>query len=234
MTAIRHKDGWKRDVFIVIPAYNEEKTLGTIIRGLKKAGFNNILVVDDGSKDDTAGVARAEGAITVSHILNRGLGGALGTGIAGALRLDAKYIVTCDADGQHACEDVEKVALALKEGQADAVIGSRMLKPEGMPFHRKIGNFGLNVATFLLFGVWVTDSQSGLRGFTREAAGKLRLEANRMEISSEIIQEIRRNKLTLKEIPIKAIYTDYSLTHGQSSLNAFNILFKLFIKKMLR
>lgn len=234
MTASRQKDGWKRDVFIVIPAYNEEKTLGNVIKGLKKSGFKNILVVDDGSRDNTAGAARQAGAIAVSHVFNRGLGGALGTGIQGALRLDAKYIVTCDADGQHACEDVEKVALALKESEADAVIGSRMLKPEGMPLHRKIGNFGLNVATFLLFGVWVTDSQSGLRGFTREAAGKLRLEANRMEVSSEIVHEIRRNKLRLKEIPVRAIYTEYSLAHGQNSLNAFNILFKLFIKKLLR
>lgn len=234
MAAVREKDGWKRDVFIVIPAYNEEKTVSGVVSRLKKAGFDNVLVVDDGSRDNTAGAARAAGAITVSHAVNRGLGGTLGTGIQAALRLDAKYIVTCDADGQHTCEDVEKVVLALRCGGVDAVIGSRMLNPKGMPLHRKMGNFGLNVATFLLFGAWVTDSQSGLRGFTREAAGRLRLEANRMEVSSEIIHEIRRNRLRLKEVPIRAIYTDYSLAHGQSSLNAFNILFKLFIKKLLR
>lgn len=234
MAAARDTNSWKGDVFIVIPAYNEEKTVGGVVKGLKAAGFDNVLVVDDGSRDNTAGVARAAGAITVNHVINRGLGGALGTGIQAALRLNAKYIVTCDADGQHACEDVEKVALALKEGGTDAAIGSRMLMPKGMPLHRKIGNFGLNVATFLLFGVWVTDSQSGLRGFTRDAAAKLRLDANRMEVSSEIIYEIRRNRLRLKEVPVQAIYTGYSLTHGQSSLNGFNILFKLFIKKLLR
>ena len=226
--------GWKDSVFLVIPAYDEAESVGKVLESLKKAGFSRIIVVDDGSKDATAEVARSGGAITLSHVVNRGLGGALGTGIQAALRLDAEYIVTCDADGQHAPEDVEKVALSLSSGEADAVIGSRMLSPEGMPFYRKVGNFCLNIATFILFGVWVTDSQSGLRGFTASAAGKLDLEADRMEVSSEIIHEIRRNRLRFREVPIRAIYTDYSLAHGQSSLNAFNILFKLFMRKLLR
>ncbi len=225
---------WKDSVFLVIPAYDEAESVGKVLSSLKKAGFSHIIVVDDGSKDATAEVARNGGAITLSHVVNRGLGGALGTGIQAALRLGAEYIVTCDADGQHAPEDVERVALSLSSGEADAVIGSRMLSPEGMPFYRRVGNFCLNIATFALFGVWVTDSQSGLRGFTASAAGKLDLEADRMEVSSEIIHEIRRNRLRFREVPIRAIYTDYSLAHGQSSLNAFNILFKLFMRKLLR
>ncbi len=234
MTTASPEDTWKHSVFIVIPAFNEEKTVGEVVRALKNAQFENLIVVDDGSGDATAKVARQAGARTVRHILNRGLGGALGTGIEAALRLGAEYIITCDADGQHACEDVEKVAHALAENGSDVVIGSRMIESKGMPLIRKLGNLGLNVATFLLFGAWATDSQSGLRGFTRKAASTLRLEASRMEVSSEIIHEVKRNKLTLKEIPIQAIYTDYSLATGQSNLNAFNILFKLFIKKLLR
>src|SRR3989338_1290449 len=174
---------WKGSVFLVIPAYDEAESVGKVLSSLKKAGFSRIIVVDDGSKDATAEVARNGGAVTISHIVNRGLGGALGTGIQAALRLGAEYIVTCDADGQHAPEDVEKVALSLSSGEADAVIGSRMLSPDGMPFYRRVGNFCLNIATFILFGVWVTDSQSGLRGFTASAAGKLDLEADRMEVS---------------------------------------------------
>lgn len=227
-------EGWRDSVFLVVPAYNEEETVGKVLDCLKKAGFSRIIVVDDGSKDATADIARRGGAITLTHAVNRGLGGALGTGIQAALRLGAEFIVTCDADGQHAPEDVERVALSLRSGDADAVIGSRMLSPEGMPLYRRVGNSCLNIATFILFGVWVTDSQSGLRGFTRSAAEKLALEANRMEVSSEIIHEIRRNRLRLKEVPIRAIYTDYSLAHGQSPLNAFNILFKLFVKKLLK
>jgi len=224
---------WKR-CCIVIPAYNEESSVAAVVKGLRTAGFSRVLVVDDGSRDRTAESAERAGAAVLRHSLNRGLGGALATGIQAALRTDAEYIITCDADGQHAVEDVERVAGALASGEADAVIGSRLLRPGGMPLIRRAGNMGLNVITFALFGIWVTDSQSGLRGFTRSAAEKLRIESNRMEVSSEIIHEIRRNRLRFKEVPIRAIYTDYSLAHGQSHLNAANILLKLVLKKLLR
>ncbi|RMF55959.1 glycosyltransferase family 2 protein [Candidatus Woesearchaeota archaeon] len=224
----------KQKIFIVIPAYNEEKSVGKVIKCLQKKGYYNIIVVDDGSKDRTFEIASKAGAITLRHIINRGLGGALGTGIKAALMEGADIIVTFDADGQHDVNDIKKGVDIIEKNEADVVIGSRLLNPKGMPLIRRIGNWGFNVITWLLFGVWSTDSQSGLRFFSRKAAEKIRIRMNRMEASSEIIKEIGRNRLRMKEVPIKAIYTDYSMSRGQSSWNAFRILFKLIIRKIMR
>ena len=219
---------------MVIPAFNEEKSVGKVIASLRKANYKNILVVDDGSGDKTFEVAQKAGAHVAQHVINRGLGGALGTGIQAAIQLGADYIITFDADGQHAVQDIEKIMKPLRAKKADVVVGSRLINPKGMPVHRRVGNWGLNVITYSLFGVWTTDSQSGLRGFSRKAAQKINISTNRMEVSSEIIKEIGRNKLRFKEVPIKAIYTDYSMERGQSSMNAFRILFKLLLKKVMK
>ncbi len=224
----------EQNIFIVIPAYNEEKLIGNIIEGLKQKGYENIIVVDDGSSDRTSEIASGLNAVVCRHMVNRGLGGALGTGIRAALERNADIIVTFDADGQHSPDDLENLVKPITEGKAEVVIGSRLINSDGMPFIRKIGNLGLNIVTFLLFGIWVTDSQSGLRAFSRKAAERIQIRTNRMEVSSEIVHEIARNHFKLREVPIKAIYTDYSMQHGQSNLNAISIVFKLLLKKLMR
>ncbi|HEX8950293.1 MAG TPA: glycosyltransferase family 2 protein, partial [Polyangia bacterium] len=118
-------------------------------------------------------------------------------------------------------------------GEADAVIGSRLLDPKGMPWYRVVGNWGLNVFTFFIFGMWTTDSQSGLRGFSRAALGKIDVRMDRMEVSSEFIKEIRHNRLRYKEVPIRAIYSDYSLAKGQRNINGFNILLRLVLHRLM-
>lgn len=223
----------KNNISIIIPAYNEEKSLGKVISDLKKHGYPKIIVVDDGSKDRTYEIAKKAKVDVYRHFLNRGLGGALGTGIEAAIRKKAEYMVTFDADGQHDPKDIARVVKPLASGNADAVVGSRLINPEGMPLIRRIGNLGLNVITWALFGVWTTDSQSGLRAFTLKAAKRLQIKTNRMEVSSEIIKEIGRNRLKFAEVPIKAIYTDYSLEKGQSAWNGIRILLKLILKKMM-
>ncbi|MEK7145583.1 MAG: glycosyltransferase family 2 protein [Patescibacteria group bacterium] len=221
-------------VWIVIPAYNEAKTLEGVLKLLHKDGFHNTLVVDDGSKDKTFEIAKEHAKVAVRHRLNRGLGGALGTGIIAALRMGADYIVTFDADGQHDVKDLGRVLEPLKKGEADAVIGSRLLQPEGMPWFRRIQNRIGNVITLILFGVWTTDSQSGLRAFTRAGAEKIQIKTNRMEVSSEIIHEIGRKKLRFVEVPIKAIYTDYSLSKGQSLFVGIKTLAKLLLHRLTK
>ncbi|MBU0466344.1 MAG: glycosyltransferase family 2 protein [Nanoarchaeota archaeon] len=219
--------------WVVIPAYNEEKTLGEVITNLKKNSLKNIIVINDGSEDRTEEVAVKMGAKVYSHLINRGLGGALNTGISAALLNGAEIIATCDADGQHNPEDVKRAIDFLDKDNLDVVIGSRLLNPEGMPFLRRIGNKGFNFITFLLFGIYSTDTQSGLRVFSKKAAEKLKIKTSKMEVSSEIIKEIGRNKLNFKEISIKAIYTDYSMEKGQKNTNAFNILYKLFLRRAM-
>jgi glycosyltransferase involved in cell wall biosynthesis len=229
----RRSRGEKR-IIIVIPAYNEERSIIAVIRGLKQQGFVSLIVVDDGSSDRTSELARQEGAILLRHILNRGLGGALGTGISAALRLGADLIVTFDADGQHDPDDIGRLLEPIENGEADVVIGSRMLDPIGMPYPRRVANWMANLVTYLLFRVWTTDSQSGLRAFSRHAAARMQLLTSGMEVSSEIIAETVKNGLQWQEVPIKAIYTDYSLSKGQSFTVGIRTLMRLILAKVRR
>jgi len=221
-------------IWIVIPAYNEEKVIGKVIDSLKKEGFQNILVVNDCSTDKTKEVVKNKKVKIYNHIINRGLGGALNTGISAALKNGAKIIATCDADGQHDPKDVKRTVEFLQKENLDVVIGSRLIDSKGMPFSRKAINSGASFLTKALFGVYSTDTQSGLRVFSRSAAEKINIRTNKMEVSSEIIKEIGRNKLKFKEIPIKAIYTDYSLEKGQTGGNAINIAYKLLLRRIMR
>jgi len=219
-------------VTVLIPAYNEETSIGTVIHDLHQHGYNDILVVDDGSHDATYYVAKNAGAKVIKHPVNLGLGGALCTGLQYAKDNHCEYVITFDADGQHDVNDILRVITPLFKDEADAVIGSRMRLD--MPLIRRIGNTGLNIITFSLFNVYSTDTQSGLRAFNYYAISRIHLTTNRMEVSSEFIKEIGYKKLRYQEVPIKTIYTDYSKARGQSSLNAFNIVFKLMLKKLMR
>lgn len=221
-------------VTIIIPAYNEESSLASVIAILRKHGYKDIIVIDDGSKDDTYRIAKEEHVSVYQHIINKGLGTALKTGIKAAVQNGAEYMVTFDADGQHDPNDIQRVVEPLMDEKADVVIGSRLSNPEGMPLVRRFGNWAFNIITFLLFQVWTTDSQSGLRAFNRHAAQTINIKTTRMEVSSEIISEVGRHQLRFHEVSIKAIYTEYSKAHGQSSLNGFNILFKLLLKRLMK
>jgi UDP-N-acetylglucosamine---dolichyl-phosphate N-acetylglucosaminyltransferase len=224
----------EKRVAIVIPAYNEEQTISEVIRSLKRHGFGTLIVVDDGSCDRTGELASQEDVIVLRHILNRGLGGALGTGITAALRLGAEAIVTFDADGQHNPDDIARVLEPIVTGEADVVIGSRMLEPMGMPYPRRIANWTANIVTYLLFRGWTTDSQSGLRAFSSQAAARIQIMTSGMEVSSEIIAETIKNRLMRKEVPVQAIYTDYSLSKGQNFKVGLQTLSKLILAKARR
>lgn len=135
----RKKNGFeKKSVAVIMPAYNEAKKIGSVISALKKSGYHNIIVVNDGSSDETSGIAEKSGALVVNHFTNRGLGGALGTGIESALKFtNASVFVTFDSDGQHDASDIKNVAGPIFSGEADCVIGSRLLNSEGMPWIRR-------------------------------------------------------------------------------------------------
>jgi glycosyltransferase involved in cell wall biosynthesis len=225
----------------VIPAYNEEPRVAVTIRGVQERLstpplsdlVSEIVVVDDGSKDQTFQKARETGVLVVRHAVNLGLGAALGTGFKAALLRGATIVVTLDADGQHDPEDIPRLIEPVLKREAEVVIGSRMLHPEGMPIDRRIINWGANLFTLALFGVWTTDSQSGLRALSRKALQQIKIRTNRMEVSSEIIAETGRLHLPFVEIPIRPIYTEYSRGKGQTNLNSVSILAKLLIRRSL-
>jgi len=217
-------------VVVVIPAFNEEKTIGNVVRETLCCA-DEVLVVNDGSSDRTLEVARNLGARIVNLRINRGLGSAIRVGIKAALSREADIIVTLDADGQHNPQDIKKIIEPIIKNEADIVIGSRM-EEDGMPAKRRLANFVANFVTFFLFGIWVKDSQSGFRAFEKHAAGLLDLKTNRMEVSSEIISEIKNKNFRLAEIPIKPVYTKYSMSKGQNFFVGIETAFKLFLRRL--
>ena len=223
---------------VIIPAFNEESTIGDVIQQVQAVNFpdieKEIIVVDDGSRDRTGEIAKSRGAILVRHIVNRGVGAALGTGMEAALKRGADVVVTCDADGQHFPEDIRKVAEPVLSGRVDFVIGSRMLNPEGMPVSRRMANHLANFIISILFGVKSSDSQSGLRALSRAAVKKIKLTTSRYEALSEMLAEVRYHRLKSQEVPIKVIYTGYSLSKGQGLRMGLKTLFHLLLSRFAR
>jgi len=224
-----------KKLLVVIPAFNEAQTVSRVIDSIPKkiSGITSvkIVLIDDGSTDQTSQIALDKKIVVIHHLINRGLGAALATGIQYARATHTDYMITMDADGQHLGSDVNKIAQALIKNKAHVVIGSRLLNPVGMPLTRQVLNLLSNIATWLLFNRWTSDSQSGLRGFSRYAIERIKVSSQRMEVSSEIIRELARLKMTYMEVPIKSIYTRYSLRKGQQISNAPHIFWKLILQK---
>lgn len=222
------------DTYIVIAAYNEEKNIVSVIKDLKKAGYSKIVVVDDGSKDHTFQNTYESGVYALHHKVNRGQGAALKTGIDFAVKQRAKYIVTFDADGQHQTKDLPAMLEPVRKGIADISLGSRFLKRTDIPFTRKVLLKGSIFVIWLFYGVKMTDAHNGFRVFSRDAAKKIRIRSDRMEHASEIIEQIKKNKLRFVEVPVTIKYTQYSLQHGQGSfLQAIKVLFRMILNKFL-
>lgn len=198
--------------YIVLPAYNEGKVIQKTIESIRKEGFNNIIVVDDGCKDNTSEIARISGAIVVKHPINRGKGAATQTGLDAAKLLEANIIVTMDSDGQHNPKDIKSLVQPIEEEQADVVIGSRFIeKNENFPLSRVIMNKIGNIVTFIFFGAFSSDSQSGFRAYSNKAANSVYSYMDRYEFESEMLGHIKKAKLKIKEVPIKVTYTEHSL-----------------------
>jgi len=208
----------KPKIIIVIPAYNEAKRIGNVLDTLTKHGHKHVIVVDDGSEDETSAVAAQHGATVLTHLVNRGYGAAIKTGLDHAKTLNADVVVTFDADGQHDPTDIAPVIAPILNGTADVVNGARTKNRSQMPAIRRLGNWGLNIITWLFFHAYVTDSQSGFKAYSPLALTKIDPKLDRYEFCSEIMHEIQRNKLRLAEVPITVIYTQESIAKGQSIL----------------
>jgi glycosyltransferase involved in cell wall biosynthesis len=219
-------------LLVIIPAFNEASVIGSVIASVKtNLPTADILIVDDGSSDATSEQAKKHDVTVVRHIVNRGLGGAIGTGLAFAKRHAYDIAITLDADGQHDPKDAQTMIALLQKDKFDLVIGSRLVKGMlEMPSDRRLLNWLANAITFLLFGVKTTDSQSGFRAFNRKAIQTISLKTERMEVSSEIFAEINRLHLRFAEVPISVIYTDYSRAKGQQNSNKWSVGYKLMLR----
>lgn len=224
-----------QSVYIVLPAWNESSVLHDVLNEIRSAGYRNIIVVDDGSKDATFEVAKSiPGVTALRHRLNRGKGAATKTGIEAAKLLDAETIVTMDSDGQHNPADIERLIRPITLGQTDVVLGSRLMDPRGMPMHKILANWIGNAITWYFYGLWVTDSQSGFRAYSKKAAHLIDTRSDRYDYESEVIRELRLHRLSFVEIPVEVRYTSYSMgkPERQSFINGLKtfgrILWRLF------
>lgn len=223
-----------KKIFILIPAYNEDGKIGSVISGLKNAGYNNILVVNDGSKDNTGKNAKDYGAEVLSHIINRGQGAALRTGIE-YLRdtYDPDIIVTFDADGQHRVEDIPNLIRPVAEEGFDIALGSRFLnKKTNAPLLRKtILKAGILFTNFIS-NINLTDTHNGFRALGKKAIRSIEIAHRGMEHASDIIDEVTKKQLKYKEVPVEIIYTDYSKMKGQRTSAFMKMGIKILIKKI--
>ena len=211
----------------IIPAYNEGKVIGNVVKTVRRE-CDRVLVIDDGSSDDTRWNAERAGALVICHSVNLGTGASEETGIRSALQLGADVIVTLDADGQHDPSEIPKLLEPILSDEADMVIGSRFLEPEGpMPQTRRVGNSLLTGLTSIICGVEITDSQSGFRALNRRAAEKINELPSDYSWASDMITQVHRKGLRIREAPVRTIYDPYSLSKGTGLFDGLKILLYL-------
>ena len=196
-----------QNLTVILPAYNEEVSIGSIVL-LSKLYADSVIVVDDGSSDRTAEIARKAGAEVIIHEVNRGKGGALKTGFTAAASLGADIIVTMDSDGQHNPADIPKLVDPIIRGEADIVNGSRYINglDRNTPAYRRFGQKILDRFTNLNSGLKITDSLSGFRAFAASTKDAFRFTAEGMAIESEMLADAGKAGFRTKEVEIGARY----------------------------
>lgn len=211
-------------IVAVVPAYNEERFIASVV--LKTRDYaNQVIVVDDGSSDRTAELARQAGAYVVQLEHNQGKAGALNAGFNVALRFKPSVIVCLDADAQHDPSEIPQVIAPVLQEEADVVIGSRFLeKKSEIPSWRKVGQHTLTAVTNLTSGLKITDSQSGYRAFSPGAVAILKFRTGGLSVESEMQFLIEDAGLRVREVPISVMYQDGNkrnpVVHGLHVLDA--------------
>lgn len=218
---------------VVIPALNEEHRIAKTIAAVKPF-VSSVIVVDDGSHDQTSRVAHEAGAIVIRHMINCGPGAATQTGLEYAKKLEADYVATFDADGQHEATDLPLMVDFLVKQKKDIVFGSRFLQANKVPFFRRMANFAGNLLTFFLSGIYLSDSQSGFKVFSKKALEHIAITANGFEFCSEIVREVAAEELDYCEFPIKVYYSPETLAKGQNLSTGITTMFKLIVRSLMR
>jgi glycosyltransferase involved in cell wall biosynthesis len=224
----------RRSLFIVIAAFDESAAIADVVRELR-ISYPNVVVVDDGSADDTWEHAARGGAIVLRHLVNRGQGAALQTGITYALKHGAAVIATFDADGQHCPKDLPALVTPILQGKVEICLGSRFLgRADAMPRSRRMLLRAAVAFTRVTSGLRVSDTHNGLRAFSRRAAEHFDIQLDRMAHASELIDQVRSSGLPYCEVPVHIRYTRYSLAKGQRSSAALRVALEYLVGRLLR
>jgi glycosyltransferase involved in cell wall biosynthesis len=207
-------------IFIVIPAFNEEKHIARVLKDVKKTKMP-VVVADDGSLDKTYEIARKSKIIVLHHKVNLGKGAAMKTGAEAAFKLGADAVIFMDSDGQHKVDDIEHFVDALNQN-FDVVFGSRNLS-HGVPIVRFMGNKFASVLISLMFGIYISDLISGYRALTKKAFRKINWESTGYGVETEMVIKTGKHNLKHCEVPVATVYLDS--VKGVTLLDAVNILF---------
>ncbi|MCG7848232.1 MAG: glycosyltransferase family 2 protein [ANME-2 cluster archaeon] len=217
---IEEPDDQSSEITVLIPAYNEEVAIGSMVLHTRKYA-DRVIVIDDGSSDRTAEVAKMAGAEVICHPENRGKGEALKTGFKAASQNGTNIIITMDADSQHNPDEIPKIIEPIRSGEAEMVNGSRYIngKETDTPAYRRIGQSVLDAATNLNSGINITDSQSGFRAFAANALPSFRFKQTGFGIESEMLADAAKAGLKVKEVEIGVRYdvdcsTEHPVRHG--------------------
>ena len=225
-------------IVAVIPCLNEARFISDVVLKTIKH-VDRVIVIDDGSKDSTALLARDAGAEVISHTFNQGAGAATRTGFVAAIKYGADIVVTLDGDGQHNPDEIPLIVEPVLDGKADLVIGSRFLAEAKVSFYRK---FGIDVITFLYNAgqrAKINDAQSGFRAYSRKAVDCIDITYPGFGFSIETLVQVRKYGLTICEAPVTCIYHDSSstenpVTHGLGvawSVIWLRLVYELFQRK---
>lgn len=212
-----------------MPAVNEVGRIGKVLRELKPYEIP-VIVVDDGSKDDTAKIAEREGAIVLKHKINLGKGAGMKTGALAAFHLGADAVIFMDADGQHKAGDLPKFIKALGKGY-DVVFGSRHLNL-GAPLVRSLGNKFAPFLINFMFRIKVSDLTCGFRALTRKAYKIINWQSIRYGVETEMVAMTGKFKLKYCEVPVRTVY--YDKFKGTTILDAVSILFEVIYWRLTR
>jgi glycosyltransferase involved in cell wall biosynthesis len=224
-----------RNVWIVVPAFNEAGVIGDVITDLRSI-FTHVVCVDDGSRDDTGDIALRAGAHLVRHPVNLGQGAAIQTGVEYARRQPgAQVFATFDGDGQHRVKDVLTMIDRLGAGDVDIVIGTRF--GQGVSRPPLLKRIVLQTAARLSprgRRLGLTDTNNGLRVFNKTVADGLDITMIGMSHATEFVMLIAENRWRVAEEPVEVLYTEYSQSKGQPLLNGVNIIFDGFLRGRMR
>jgi len=207
----------KSNILIILPAYNEAQVIENVLLDIKKQGYVNICLVDDGSVDNTGEIAQQQGVEILTHPINRGAGAAIQTGITFAKKKGYEFAILIDSDGQHLPEDIENLFKKMQESDADIVIGNRFFgSVNTVPKIRITYNKIANIITNFFCKNNYADTQSGFRLLNRNAIEKINLKNRDFGFCSEMIIEAEKLNLRIEETPIRVLYTEYSMNKGQN------------------
>lgn len=200
---------------VIIPTYNESKNIGQIVSQIRQQNLD-VLVVDDGSKDDTCVIAAEHGAKVIRNSINEGKGASLIKGFDYALKEDFRAVITMDGDGQHLVEDIPYFIRLAQYSNSSIIIGNRMHKPKNMPLTRLLTNKFMSWLISAIARQYIPDTQCGFRLMKREVLEKIKLNSRKYEIESEVLIKGSRLGYKIEAVTIKSVYND-----NKSQINPF-------------